>query len=88
VLFIKKRGKGIKKAILFPWVYKNTAILKKTPHSQKRNDIYTTILQQLFNNFISHAYIMFLFSLILFLSLLFLTNINRGKRSCHKSCHY
>jgi len=36
-----------------------------------RNDICTTTLSQLFDNFLSHTHIIFLFSLFLFLSLLF-----------------
>ena len=38
-------------------------------------------MQQLFDNFISHTHIMFLFSLFFFLFLLFLTNRNRENRS-------
>jgi len=53
----------------------------------RRNDICTTILQQLSDNFLSHTHIMFLSSLFLFLSLLFLTNRNRGKWRCLESCH-
>ena len=37
-------------------------------------------------NFLSHTYIMFLFSLFLFFSLLFLTNKKREQQSCLKCC--
>jgi len=56
-------------------------------HVKLRNDICTTILWQLLNNFLSHTHIMFLVSLFLFLSLLFLTNKKREKEGCHKICH-
>jgi len=47
------------------------------------NDICTTILWQLFDNFLSHTRTIILFSLFLFLSPLFLTNEKREKRSFH-----
>jgi len=53
---------------------------------EMRNNIYTTIFIQLFYNFLSHTYIMFLFSLFLFLSLLFLTNEKREQQGCLKGC--
>ena len=48
------------------------------------NDICTTILVQLLYNFLFHTHIMFLFSLFIFLSLLFLTNEKREQQSCLK----
>jgi len=50
------------------------------------NDICTTILVQLLYNFLFHTHIMFLFSLFIFLSLLFLTNEKREQQSCLKGC--
>jgi len=61
--------------------------LRTSSKKTKRNDIYTTILQQFFYNFLFHTHIIFLFSLFLSLSLLFFTNRNRGNESCHGSCH-
>ena len=52
-----------------------------------RNDIYTINLQQLFDNFLSHTRIIFLFSLYLFLSLLILTNQNRKNKVVKEVVH-
>ena len=46
----------------------------------------TIFVQPLFNNFISHTHIIFLLSLFIFPSLLFLTNKKREKWGCHESC--
>jgi len=51
-----------------------------------RNDICTTILWQFLGNFLSHTHIIFLLSLIMFLSPLFFTNKKGEKENCHESC--
>jgi hypothetical protein len=51
-----------------------------------RNVICTIIFVQLLYNFLSHTYIIFLFSLFLFLSPLFMTNEKREQQGCTKSC--
>jgi hypothetical protein len=53
-----------------------------------RNDICTTNLWQLLNNFMSNIHIVFLLPLIFFyLSLLFFTNKKKKIEGCLKSCH-
>jgi len=77
----------ISKFIGVIWFVESTTIgvHTKTPIVKEKWYLYIH-LWQFFDNFLSHTYIILLFSLFLFLSPLFLTNEKREKRSCHKSC--